>query len=190
MEIYDPKTYWEHRSRTRGYEKYTIVRPTEDKLISKVINNYNIKSLVEIGVGTGRFFPIYKRYNLEVIGCDISEKFIEIANNLGFNYQLILYSKTTIPIEDSKSDIVLSSEMLLHVPEKDIEEVFKEHIRISKKYILIIVSHNAEGKKLPFSNVTDFDHNYEELIKKYNLKILEKGFMDKTIYYFLLEKNA
>ncbi|MGE0631596.1 MAG: class I SAM-dependent methyltransferase [Parachlamydiales bacterium] len=129
-------------------------------LIRKYVQG--IKTL-DYGCGAGRSTRFLKSQGLDVIGVDISEKFLDACKKeAGIHYCKIENGK--LPFIDNSYDFVFSSLVFLAIPSKqDIKTALREIHRILKDTgILIIVTgseklHSPEMKWLSYK--TDFPEN-------------------------------
>jgi len=105
------------------------------------LNKNNKLKILELGCGDGystcmiaKAFP-----SAEVLGTDISKKFIKYAKS-NFKLKNLDYKvedSTRLSFKDSRFDIITSQDVIEHVP--DIESFLKESDRVLKKQGLIII---------------------------------------------------
>jgi len=128
---------------------------------------------LEIGSGYGRIYQyLQKLVRRDLFWmCDISQSMIDKCFRT-IDIMPDLWDGTTLPYVDKYFDWVISFSVLLHVPPKDINQVFKEHLRVCKKYIFIATySHGL--KKLAGHC---FQHDYKALIRDNDLKIIDEKY--------------
>jgi len=102
----------------RVFEKYVLPRQGE--------------TVVDMGCGTGEFSNELRKYNLNVIGIDISEKSIQACKEkYGKNIQFNVQDIEQTECEDESVDIIFFGGILHHFPTR--KKVFKEAYRILKK---------------------------------------------------------
>ncbi|KKN56717.1 hypothetical protein LCGC14_0569460 [marine sediment metagenome] len=75
-----------------------------------------------------------------------------------------------IPARTDLYDFVISASVLLHVPPEDIEQVFAEHVRITRRY-LYVATYTGQQKYLAKHC---FWHDYEQLFDNHQLKIVDQ----------------
>lgn len=78
-------------------------------------------------------------YKITAKGCDISEW---ASSRCEYIYQS---SIDNIPEEDAAYQLVTCTEVLEHIPEEKVRDVIKELVRISNKYVVILVAMFPEG---------------------------------------------
>jgi len=186
---YKPKEYWEVRG-----ENYQVSIDTSDELffLMEIIRDgfqkpWNTQFL-EIGSGYGRiyqylsqFWPIdFNNFTM----CDFVESMRrECLKSTGILPDY--WNGKTLPYSNNQFDFVISFSLLLHVTPDMINQVFSEHIRVSKKHIFIATY--AGGLEKTAAHC--FEHDYEGLIKVYGLRIIKaKIWQEKHRINFLLEK--
>lgn len=171
--MYDPKRYWEKRG--KHYEHLE----SQDELVNLeiCIREYPLerRRLLEIGAGDGRVYLFLKDKALGLEDrfamCDFVDSFRSVCmRNTGimpdkWDGKSLLYS-------DGEFYFVISFSVLLHVPPADIDGFFKEHVRVTEKYLFIATWHEKEkeGRK---SSSHCFKHDYFSLFERNNLRILK-----------------
>jgi SAM-dependent methyltransferase len=110
-----------------------------EDFIKYLQNKSNVKSILEIGCGTGVYPIKYKELfeNKEYCGIDVSKSAIKYCKkNSKFDFICGDYTKLNL---DKKFDLVFSHGVINHIP--DIELFFKKIIEITKKFAYIQASH-------------------------------------------------
>lgn len=98
----------------------------------------DVTSIIDIGCGNGEItnsFP--EKYS--VLGVDNSKEALHYVKK-----DKILCSADQIPVQDQSFDMVFSSELIEHLPERLLIDSVKEFKRIAKKYIFISVPFNEQ----------------------------------------------
>ena len=179
---YNPSEYWHERGKKYKenfrYNKNFVLQ--EDLLITYLSDNLftsdaTTKSILELGCGYGRitkllltkFANMIKEYH----AVDLSPHQIENAKKyVDSNDNKLTFSVSDIQsfITNKKYDLVILSEVLLHVLPSDIDSVIKKVISLSNNHIINI---DWYEDKLPrdykIRATYNFIHQYEELYKKY-----------------------
>lgn len=161
-------------------------------LIEKNIGLEEIKSVFEIGCGSGGILYPFFTKGIRVSGCDFGEKYLKFGQEKGLD----LYSGEIDPQKTPKNsqDLIILSHVLEHINEpiqfvNDVLDYLKD-----EKYLLVEVPgifHKPNGFYNPilyFQNAHVFQYYY-----KYFLKIFFKSFGLKVIYgdercTFLIQK--
>ncbi len=179
---YNPSEYWHERGKKYKenfrYNKDFVLQ--EDLLITYLRDNLftsdvSAKSILELGCGYGRitkllltkFANMIKEYHAVDLSPDQIEnakKYVDSNNN-----------KLTFSVSDIQSfgtkkkyDLVLLSEVLLHVLPSDIDSVIKKVISLSNNHIINIDWYEDNlPRDYKIRATYNFIHQYEELYKKY-----------------------
>ena len=116
--------------------------------------------VLDFGCGYGRHLKNLRSLpQLELYGCDMSPKMVEAAQSYladqAFTDQRIRVVPTRgpLPYPDGFFDVVLTSEVLIHVDTVDIVALVKELWRISSSFVLHI-----ENRPVPFSQRENSAH--------------------------------
>lgn len=144
--------------------------------MSACITQYNIKSILDVGAGTGRTLKFLKNAhpNLRVVGIEPVEALREVGYRNGLaKDELISGDGTHIQFEDASFDLVCEFGILHHVPKPNL--VVAEMLRVAKRSIFISDSNNfGQGSYLARSIKQAI--NYIGLWPMYNY-VITKGKM-------------
>ncbi len=211
---YNPSEYWHERGKI--YKKnfrYDKNKRLQEEFLIAHLNNISgsFKSVLELGCGFGRITKLllttYSNIN-EYLAVDISPDQIENAKTL--------LSSTTLPNElkldflvsdiqslklDKEYDLVILSEVLLHILPSDIDSIIKKLITLSKKYIINIDWYEDHPPRIQARH--NFIHQYEAIYKKYTepstiikripIRRKKKFFgthdTKQSIFHVIIEKN-
>ena len=216
---YNPAEYWHERGKVYKqnfrYNKDFVLQ--EDMLVSYLSDNIfttsdSTKSVLELGCGYGRITKIlltkFPKMIKEYRAVDLSPHQIENAKKyVGSTDNKITFSVSDIQSLDTnkKYDLVILSEVLLHVLPSDIDSVIKKVISLSNKHIINI---DWYEDKLPrdykIRATYNFIHQYEAIYKKYTepstiikripIKRKKKFFgthdTKQSIFHVILERNS
>ena len=215
---YNPSEYWHERGKI--YKKnfrYDKNKRVQEEFLIAHLNNISgsFKSVLELGCGFGRITQLLlTNYNniTEYLAVDISPDQIENAKSLlSSTDKLSQEVKLDFLVSDIQSlrldkqyDLVILSEVLLHILPTDIDSVIKKLITLSKKHIINIDWYEDLPPKSQASH--NFIHQYEALYKKYTepstttttiikrIPIKRKKFIGtldtkQSIFHVILDKN-
>jgi SAM-dependent methyltransferase len=175
---YNPSEYWHERGKV--YKKnfrYDDNKRLQEEFLIDYLNGISgsFESVLELGCGFGRITKLLlTNYNniTEYLAVDISPHQIENAKNLLSCINLSNKVKLDFMISDIQSlnldkkyDLVILSEVLLHILPTEIGSIIKKLLSLSKKNIINIdwYEENPPKKQAPHN----FIHQYETLYKKY-----------------------
>jgi SAM-dependent methyltransferase len=211
---YNPSEYWHERGKI--YKKnfrYDKNKRLQEEFLLAHLNNISesFKSVLELGCGFGRISQLlltnYPNIT-EYLALDISPDQIENAKSLLASTKLPDQVKLDFLVSDIQSlrldkkyDLVILSEVLLHILPSDIDTIIKKLITLSKKHIINIDWYEDRSPKAQASH--NFIHQYEALYKKYTesstttikrIPIKRKKLMGtldtkQSIFHVILEKN-
>lgn len=199
---YNPEKYWHERGAN-------YIAPGEDAERPEIDNlKYLIGSLelafgyiLEIGSGYGRIYTELKQFVKEI---DLPKYPAATQGVNKFDYQMCDFVESMrykclrntdilpdywdgneLPYNDNEFDFVISFSVLLHVPPDNIEQVLREHARVSKKHLFIATYAGGLDRLAEHC----FEHDYESLFEKLNLEIEnEKHFQSGLRVNWLLAK--
>lgn len=157
--------------------------------VKKFIEMLPVNSLVlDAGCGNGKNM-IFE--NIQFVGCDICENFVEICQKKGFN--VVLSSVTSMPFQNNMFDAVMSIAVLHHIYQKDdLMRALNELIRVVKNNGLIHFTVWAKEQKLtekfiPIDDkgnyfVTWKDKITREVVGKRFYHLFSKTEIDELLY--------
>lgn len=96
----------------------------------------SVKTILDVGCGDGRITNELVKY-YDVFAIDRSREAIKYVNS-----KKSLASADQMPFKDHLFDLVLSSEVIEHLPGKILNKTIEEIQRVSKEYIIISVPFN------------------------------------------------
>lgn len=186
---YDPEKYWHERGAN-------YVAPGEDAEAPEVQNLQeiiagkllHITNVLEIGSGYGRIYnQLHPPLNNEATKFTMCD-FVESMRYKCLRNTDILpdyWDGNELPYNDNEFDLVISFSVLLHVPQDNIEQILREHARVCSKHIFIATYAGGLDRLAPHC----FEHDYQGLFEKMNLKIEnEKHFQAGLRVNWLLSK--
>jgi SAM-dependent methyltransferase len=212
---YNPSEYWHERGKV--YKKnfrYDKNKRLQEEFLITQLNGISgsFKSVLELGCGFGRITKLlltnYSNIN-EYLAIDISSDQIENAKTLLSSTKLPNELKLDFLVSDIQSlkldkeyDLVILSEVLLHILPTEIDSIIKKLISWSKKYIINIDWYEDHPPRIQARH--NFIHQYEALYKKYTepstiikripIKRKKKFFgtqdTKQSIFYVIIEKNS
>ena len=166
---YEPKHYWDKLS---GPVIMSDALVEQQETIMSHLDKLDFNTVYEIGVGEGRITePILKTKDiLKYDGSDLApERIIKVKENLAKYKQFdVRYGQFQDFLIKDKYELVLASEVLMHIKPEELEKVMKKMVDISSKYIVNIDYHEEhEPEGLANHN---FLHDYDSIYKKLGLE--------------------
>ena len=174
------------RNWEQGYlDDECLEHPHRELIVNAVLNRKNIKSILELGTGSGinliklaQTFP-----SIDYKGIDINKKAVEIGreylkeNNLS-NISIDIGDISSIKKLKSRSvDIIITDAVLMYFSPKDLKYLLDHMLRISRKGFILCEQMSSGG-----TYVDHWRHDYEQAlnqlsgIEEYNLKKITKEY--------------
>lgn len=200
---YEPKMYWEKRGvhypkEIRGRLRFRlIVTSRQKKILRNLLDQIKPSSLLVVGCGAGRMFDIYQ--NIEkVVGVDFSSTMLihaeRLVNRKGYNnISLCQMDAEALGFPSYSFDIVLTCEVLLHVPYNKIEKFISEITRVSSRYVVSLeyFEEITEEKRRKLASHC-FLHNYPKMFERKDF-LVKKKLKVSRFYpqsFFLFERQV
>lgn len=155
------------------YDIWTIfIARVRDKVVD-FTNARNGSMILDVATGTGKQAFAFAKRGYDVVGIDISEDMLKVANkkNKYKNAKFEVGDATNIPFENEHFDVSCVSFGLHDMPLTIREKVLKEMVRVTKpKGIIVIVDYalpkNRIGRYLIYHFVKSYESKYyPEFIK-------------------------
>lgn len=171
--MYNPKEYWNEAG--RNY-KATSERKDELLNLAECVCEYlpSKERVLEVGSGNGRVYLFLRDKITEIESrfevCDFADSFRnECRRKTGL--VPVKWDGKTLPYADNEFCFVVSFSVLLHVPTSDIAKVFKEHVRVAKRYLFIATWFEKGDEWV--SHGPYFRHDYFSLFAENNLRFVK-----------------
>jgi hypothetical protein len=197
---FNSSKYWEKRyasGNTSGDGSYGHLAKFKAEIINNIIKKYDIKSVVDYGVGDGNQCNLINTTNISYYGIDISKTAINLCCN---KFQ---DNKTFMLVDDfintnTRCELSISCDVIYHLIEKDIYQNYMKNLcNFSNRYILIYardedINHAEHVKFRKFSNFMN-KTQYELLehipnpYPQYQLGYNNKNTSPSDFYFYLLK---
>ena len=149
------------------------------RILSQIIQRYQVQSVLDVGCGSGRLFPLYEQRGVrKVLGVDISERALGIANRRfpGVSTLCLAIDKESLPA--GSWDLAISNRVLQHIPEAKIDLVIDKLCASCNLVYVNELSESDREHELFFMRFYDFG----KLFHMRGYKMLEQGVLDKQTY--------
>jgi len=131
------------------------------------------KKICEAGCNIGNNLSSFPE-NFEIYGIDMNKNALEKAKKRypNFSFKQTEIKKTGFP--DSSFDLVFTRGVLIHIPKTELDNVLKEFVRISKKWILNFEYFGDDGKMIKWKRGDDllWYRNMKERWKNFDVNII------------------
>ncbi|MCB9894148.1 MAG: class I SAM-dependent methyltransferase [Planctomycetes bacterium] len=116
------------------------------RMILKAVRGLpDIKTVLDLPCGTGRFTSRILEHGWKLINGDISGPMLARAREYGQGNPALVGSARMnaeqLPFADGALDLVISIRFLMHVPHDVRIRIFREYARVSKRYVVMDVRH-------------------------------------------------
>ena len=177
------RTYNQNPDKLRAKERLERLQP--DRVVELCLNDQSIKSVLDIGTGSGLFAEEFYKRDLKVTGVDINPDMLKAAKTNVPEGDFRLAGAEELPFDDKSFDLVFMG-MVFHEVDNHLK-VLQEAKRTAKKAIVILEWHYREEEIGPPLNHRLKEELVIELAEKTGLvktEIVSLGSM--VLYKFFL----
>ena len=171
--------------------------------LQRILSRTNsVNSIVELGCNRGLNLQALKLLNdaFKLEGYEINASAAQEAKALGIA-DIFCKTITQEIANNKKFDLAFTSGVLIHIHPDKLNDVYKNLIKLSRRYILIIEYYNPTPIEVTYRGHGErlFKRDFaSELIDTYNLALIDYGFsyhredllMNDDSSWFLLEKRC
>ena len=138
-EEYKGETASEYEDRRVGTEKWEAEQKAVDGFLTKITAEDGVSSVLDVPVGTGRFFDIYGNLNLEVLGLDISEDMLEQANSRIDDANITTEQGDIFQLaeEDLDADVIVCMRLTNWLEMEEFSEALRNISSVEPRYVII-----------------------------------------------------
>ncbi len=175
--------YWELRSPDL-YRQWNEDR-SDFEVLGQVIEGRQVESLMDLGCGSGRLFPVYKEAGLKsVLGVDIASRALALANRLHPEIET-LRSKAEDLDTGRQFDMIVVHRVLQHLPEETLPTVIERMTQVARKAIYINEISESDRANLSGARYI-FEHDYIPLFSGQGWLLAERGVVPGTRQTYLV----
>ncbi|MCL5029019.1 MAG: class I SAM-dependent methyltransferase [Bacteroidetes bacterium] len=155
----------------RYYRKYQhLTRVGFDHAIKKVVGYIEFQTVLDVGCGSGFSLREFIRLGYDAKGTDISDWLIKHElNDLYKQGKVFCAPAEKLPFPDNSFDLVFCTDVLEHIPTKNVAAAISELVRVSKKNIFCTISLHSSSK----NNVIEYHSTIQP--RKYWESIFESS---------------
>ncbi len=137
--------YWENRYKTNGNSgagSYNRLAEFKAEIINDFVKKNNIETIIEFGCGDGNQLSLFNFKNY--IGFDVSETVLNLCKNKFKDDNTKIFKHTT-EFKNEKADLVLSLDVIYHLIEDEVFELYMDNIfKASNKFVIIYSSNKNQ----------------------------------------------
>lgn len=164
------KKYWDSRASWIHYRWGLGI--ADYHIIERIITEYGIASVLDLGCGSGRLFPLYEQLSIgDVLGVDISMHALAIARERYPQAKTMCASLEDMVLPDEIFDLGISVRTLQNVPKDKIDAVMAN---ICGHCTMLFVSEVTEAEGLP-EKTSFYLHEYRRLFGGLDYQLVESG---------------
>lgn len=134
MNPINDKTYIGSPDRLRRPERVDLIQP--DKVVRACLNGYELRSVLDVGTGTGLFAERFAALGLEVTGVDRNPDYLEQARHLVPSARFLQKDMDELSFEPGSFDLVFMG-LAFHETDRP-EKVLADCRRIAGKAVCIL----------------------------------------------------
>ena len=117
------------------------------RYIEYLCHKFDFKTVLDVGCSNGVAVKELKRRRKIAYGIDVADIAIRYAGSKSYVENCVVASTTDIPFKDNFFDAVFSCDMLEHLTEKDVGKAITELLRVSKKYLFLVIDGEFERNR-------------------------------------------
>jgi ubiquinone/menaquinone biosynthesis C-methylase UbiE len=195
MSEYDEIEYWNSRIKNFGsvntsHDSIEGINQIENEVVLKHLSENN-GIILDYGIGSGRFIPLYSHLKLCVQGYDIAD-FTNLINKKLDKHPLHYYhyigkSAFKLDFTDNSFLNTVSFSVLQHIRPENIEKALLELKRVTVNKIICSVW-EPDFKVVEAIANHNFIHDYKEIFKKIGLEIIEEKRIHSLATIYVLKK--
>jgi ubiquinone/menaquinone biosynthesis C-methylase UbiE len=174
-----PQKYWEKRGGERYFREQES-RPDRGATAAYLaarIAELNPRTVLEVGCGYGKNLKLLReRTDAVLSGIDFSQSQLEKAKNYLKdlpNIELQEGSGTRLPYADRSFDVVFTNNVILHNPPAEAEQIRKEILRVSKRYVV-----HKEDTNVNYSR---YGYDHGKIYRDLGLRVIESHPMKEAV---------
>jgi len=142
--------------------------------LRKALAGLAFQDFVEVGAGFGRVTRLLaERPRVHGVASDLSvDQLREARRNLaGKGVPVVRASATALPFRDRTVDLVIASEVLMHLPPEDMRRALREMARVARKHVVTLDWYEpyAVGAAIPWC----WNHDYPAAYQEVGLRVKE-----------------
>jgi pseudaminic acid biosynthesis-associated methylase len=165
------------------------------------LTRLGVRSALEVGCNVGGNLRwLAEALGTEhVAGVDVNERALEILREEVPGIDVRHASARTLPFEDASFELTFTMGVLIHQPPEQLDDVMREILRCSSRYVLCGEYYAEELTAVPYRGQEgalfklDFGARYQQLAP--GLELIDKGFLPRSegvwddVTYWVFEKR-
>lgn len=170
---FDSKYYWDNRYKTGGNSgagSYNKLSEFKASIINNFIQNNNITSIIDHGVGDGNQLKLINTENKTYTGIDVSRTIIDSCIRM-FTMDPTKRFILDTEIKNDNAQLVISCDVIYHLIEDTVYETYMNQLfNLSSKYVIIYakdedIKHAIHVRFRKFTQYIEYHYPSWKLIK-------------------------
>lgn len=109
--------------------------------VDKAANLLDFKSVLDVGCGNGFSVSEFIKRGYEAKGTDISKYVVEHPiPELHGKHVLVTAPASALPFSDNSFDLVFCTDVMEHIPEKEVKPSIREMARVARRHLFFTIS--------------------------------------------------
>jgi len=129
--------------------------------INQLVERYEFSSILDVGCAQGKVVEAYRKKGKDAYGIDVAQGAVTDCKRKGLNCKVS--SVLDIPYLDNRFDAVVTTDVLEHLKEEDVDKAISEIIRVTKKYIFVKVAKTIEKETKWLQKVKEKYSQYQDI---------------------------
>jgi len=163
---------------TKLWNQYTDDNENSDQIeLSKFIYHSSLvlgsKNICEAGCNVGNNLSAFPN-DFKIHGIDVNEYALRKAKTKYPNFTFSHENLKKISLSESSFDLVFTRGVLVHVPDEEVDDVLKEILRISGKWVFNLEYFGEDGKIIKWKRGDDllWYRDMKKRWSKFNVEII------------------
>jgi len=177
------RLYWELRA-PDVYQRYGQER-ADFPTLQKIIARYSPRSVLDLGCGAGRLFPLYLEAGITpILGVDIAARALALARRA---YPQVPTQRARIEdlTMDQQFDLVVIHRVFQHLPPENLPCAVATTSRLARQLIYLNEINDQESPHLNGGGYI-FKHDYPALFAAHGWQAIDQGRIPNTLQTYLL----
>lgn len=169
------------------FKRWTVI----ESFIKEIKNDDNLK-ILDLGCGRGWLTNLLSQFG-QVIGIEPVDKVVEYAKSIFPEIQFLKGTAKKIVNQYKENfDLIVSSEVIEHIPDLEKQQFVKEIYMLLKKDGFLIITTPRKDVEIEWNKHSGSNQPIEDWISEYDLKSLfeENGFSAKRIERVSLQPKS
>jgi Methyltransferase domain len=151
----------------------------ENQTVEDMLQKENPSKVLDMPVGTGRFFSVYEKCGIACVGVDVSEEMLALAGRrikkMHASHppvRVMIGDACNLPAKDREYPGVVCVRFLDLIDEDAMRKVVKELCRVALNFVILTIRLGSEY--VPKSNTSEHDEKkFRTLIRAQGFEIVE-----------------